>query len=76
MNIKFDYCKCIRKYGKAHLRSDFWQSKHLSTYYKSITLVEGVSYNEWSLVESGYNTFKQQYNKFFLTFSNLFIKGH
>ena len=22
-----------------------------------------VSYNEWSLVESGYNNFKQQYNK-------------
>ena len=23
MNIKFDYCKCIRIYEKAHLRSDF-----------------------------------------------------
>ena len=31
-----------------------------------------VSYNEWPLVESGYNTFKQQYNKVkFLNFSLL-----
>ena len=26
---------------KAHLRSDFWQSKYTCTYYKSVTLVEG-----------------------------------
>ena len=52
MNIKFDYCKCIRKYDKAHLRSDFWQSKHLSI---TKVLFGGgqkfmhFSYNEWSL---------------------------
>ena len=56
MNIKFDYCKCIRIYEKAHLRSDFWQSidyKYITTYYKSTTLVEGknsCTSNEWSLM--------------------------
>ena len=26
MNIKFNYCTCIKTYEKGHLRSDFWQS--------------------------------------------------
>ena len=54
MNIKFDYCKCIRIYEKAHLRSDFWQSidyKYIlqKYYFGGGQKFMHVSYNEWSL---------------------------
>ena len=43
VNIKFDYCKCIRTYEKFHLRSDFWQSKYilqLNKYQTDLYLLE------------------------------------
>ena len=56
MNIKFDYCKCIRIYEKAHLRSDFWQSidyKYIlqKYYFGGGQKFMHVSYNEWSLAK-------------------------
>ena len=54
MNIKFDYCKCIRINEKAHLRSDLWQSKYIvqKYYFGGGQKFMHVSYNEWSLVPS------------------------
>ena len=57
MNIKFDYCTCIRIYDKAHLRSDFfifWQSKYIlqKYYFCGGQKFMHVSYNEWSLALS------------------------
>ena len=53
MNIKFDYCKCIKIHEKAHLRSDLrkkifpWLG--LETH-KSIALVEGKNSKCTSLI--------------------------
>ena len=43
MNIKLDYCKCIRIYEKANLRSDFRKVYFQAgaRTHKSITLVKG-----------------------------------
>ena len=54
MNIKLDYCKCIRIYKKAHLRSHFWQSIDYKYMLPKYYFVAGqkfihVSHNEWSL---------------------------
>ena len=56
MNIKFDYCKCVRIYEKAHLRSDFWHYKYIlmilqKYYFGGGQIFMHVSYNEWSLSE-------------------------
>ena len=42
MNIKLDYCKCIRMFETAHLRSDFRKNTSLpgARTHKSITLVK------------------------------------
>ena len=55
MNIKFDYCKCIRIYEKVHLKSDFWQSKYIlqNYYFDGGQKFTHVSYNEWFLVIMG-----------------------
>ena len=57
MNIKFDYCKCIRIYEKAHLRSDI-RKKNISLAgartHKSITLVEGKNSKCTSLIMNAF----------------------
>ena len=56
MNIKLDYCKCIRVSEKANLRSDFWQSIDYKYILQDYYFGRGqkfmhVSYNEWSLIK-------------------------
>ena len=54
MNIKFDYCKCIRIYEKAHLRSDLKKNTFLAgaRTHKIITLVKGKNSKCTSLIKN------------------------
>ena len=67
MNIKFDYCKCIRIYEKAHLRSDFWQSKYIlqKYYFDGGQKFMHVSYNEWSLQIHFWNSLSSKLGPYF-----------
>ena len=65
MDIKFDYCICIRIHEKAHIRSDFWQSidyKYVlqQYYFGGGQKFMQVSFNEWSLVEPTTNLYIPQ----------------